>query len=132
VGQQVPRWHLPDEADPAAPEGGQRGLGELGEVVPVDQDAAGRRPLEAAEDRQQRGLARAGRPQQRHRLAAVDGQVDPLQRDHLAPGQPVDVEELVAGDQALAGAGAALGQPALGPVSRGGHRASSRSSSGLA
>src|SRR4030095_5122096 len=47
-----------------------------------------------AQDRQQRGLARAVRPQQPEDGAALDGQRDSAQRDGLAPAQPARTERL--------------------------------------
>ena len=50
------------------------------DVVAVDRDAAARRPHDAAHDVDEGGLARAIGAEQREDLAAVDGEIDGLQR----------------------------------------------------
>ena len=60
----------------------------------VDQHAAGGLADEARDDAQQGGLAAAGRAEQRHDLARLDGERDAVdgQRLAVADGQVVDVE----------------------------------------
>ena len=45
-------------------------------VIAVEQDLPLVRPFQAGDDPQQRGLARAGRPEQRNEFAGLDLQVD--------------------------------------------------------
>ncbi|MOA07159.1 hypothetical protein D3C78_1268420 [compost metagenome] len=52
----------------------------LGDVLAVEHDAAHVRGFQAGDDPQQGGLAAAGRAEQRHQLAAVDIQVDLVER----------------------------------------------------
>ncbi len=56
---------LLDEGDPP----GDRAAADRGDVAPVERDAAGMRPLQAGEKPQERGLARAVRPEQAEHLA---------------------------------------------------------------
>ena len=55
-----------------------------GDVLAVEQDAPLVRPLEAGKHAKQRGLAAAGRPEQREELAFVDVEREPVDRDHVA------------------------------------------------
>jgi hypothetical protein len=48
--------------------------------MPVDQDRPGAGRDDAADDRDQRGLARAIRPEQREDLAALDFEIDVIER----------------------------------------------------
>ena len=74
---------LEDEADElrAAAPRARRRVRPAG-VDPVDQVGAGARAIEAAEDVQERGLARPGRADDRHPVAGVDREVDAAQRLH--------------------------------------------------
>ena len=49
-------------------------------VLAVERHLAGIRPVEAGDDPQQRGLARAGRPEQRQQFALGDLEVDIVER----------------------------------------------------
>jgi hypothetical protein len=60
---------LKDESDPRAAELGEQARIERERVDPVKRDGAARRPVERAEDVEQRALARAARPDDRQRLA---------------------------------------------------------------
>ena len=73
---------LEHEADAARAQGGALLVAEAAGVDAVDAVGARRRPVEAAEDVQERGLARARRPDDRQPVAAVDGQVDAAQGLH--------------------------------------------------
>ena len=63
---------LEDEAEPAGAEPGQRGVGEPGDLLAADPDAAAGRPFQRARHVQQRGLARAGRADDRDPFAGPD------------------------------------------------------------
>jgi hypothetical protein len=56
----------------------------VGDVLVAEQDAAAVGEIQARDQAQQRGLARAGRSQQRDQLAGADVEVDPLQGGKLA------------------------------------------------
>ncbi len=74
---------LEHEADVLAPELGQV-LGILArDRIAADANGAFGRRQHAAEDGQQRGLAAAGRPHQQRQLAALERQVDALERADL-------------------------------------------------
>ena len=73
---------LEDEADAVPPQPGQRPLAQLVDALPGQPDLPGRGPVQAAEQVQQGGLPAAARPHHRHRLAAGDVQVDPVDRAH--------------------------------------------------
>ena len=49
-------------------------------IFAVERNLAGIRPVEPRDDPQQRGLARARRPQQRQQFAVGDLQVDAVER----------------------------------------------------
>ena len=74
--RQVPeeRVVLEDEADATALRGLARGV----DAVEVHATLLGR--LQAADDAQQRRLARSGRPQQRDQLAGLHGEIDAIER----------------------------------------------------
>ena len=75
---------LEDEADAALADAVVGGV----RAVEVDRARIGR--LEAGDDAQQRGLARARRPEQRDQLAGVDVQIDVVDRGEGAEA-PADV-----------------------------------------
>jgi hypothetical protein len=56
----------------------------LRHVGPVEHDPPARRPLEARDHPQRRGLAAAGRADQREELARRHMHVDPVDRDRIA------------------------------------------------
>src|SRR5262249_26477480 len=66
---------LEDDADLGA----VIGEANLREVPAVDQDRAGRRPVEGGDEADDRALARTGRPDQRGRRAGPGGEGDPLE-----------------------------------------------------
>ena len=70
---------LEHEAEAHGPDPGQRGVGQRGHVVADQPHPARRRPVERAHDVQQRRLARARRPDDRHVVARLDGEVDAVQ-----------------------------------------------------
>jgi hypothetical protein len=79
VGHVVQRRHpgrevelLEHEADAPRPQGGQLGVGQPGDVVPVDGDGARGGPVKRAEDVEHRRLARAGRPDDCDELTPAD------------------------------------------------------------
>ena len=59
--------------------GQERVLPEPADIDPVEQDPPGGDVVEARHEVDQRRFSRAGRPQEGHGLARLDGQVDPLQ-----------------------------------------------------
>ena len=70
---------LEDEADvPRAPRG-QGGLVEARDLPAVNDDAAARRPIDAGDEVQQCGLARARRPHEREEVAARNVEGDAVQ-----------------------------------------------------
>src|SRR5262249_29272284 len=76
------------EADPVAPEPGEIfGAGAIGRDAADGDRSVGRRQ-HAAEDRQQRRLAAAGRPHQQRQFPPVQRQVDRLQRLDLRSPLP--------------------------------------------
>src|SRR3546814_8317075 len=76
---------LVDEADALAPRHGAGGLAHAAAILAADDDTAVARPFQQAGNVQQRRLARAGRAEQGHDLAALYGKVDAAQHlDALA------------------------------------------------
>ena len=71
---------LEDEADAAIAQLGATVRVEAPHVDAVEQVGAGGGPIEAAEDVEQRRLAGARRPHDRHQLAGADGEGDAPQR----------------------------------------------------
>ena len=66
--------------------------------VPGQQVLAVGRPVEAAQDVHHRGLARAGRPDDRHELAGMDLEADVDEGRDLHPAHRVDPADLVERD----------------------------------
>ena len=77
VGDEV--VHLENVAQMAAAVQGQGLFVHVGHAFAVDEDVAGIGAVDAAQDVEQRGLARAGRPQQHAEFAFFNGKVDALQ-----------------------------------------------------
>ena len=75
---------LVDEADMRAPEQRAVALGQSGQIDARDGHGTGIRRIDAADQVQQRRLARAAPAPQGHGLAARDVQVDPVEHDVLA------------------------------------------------
>ena len=73
---------LEDERDGAAAQQHPLALAHRGDVAPGDVHAAAGRAVQAADDVEQRGLARAGPPAQRDQLARADRERDAAQRVH--------------------------------------------------
>jgi hypothetical protein len=71
---------LEHEADRGGAQGRQVTVAQPRDVVAQDAHDAGGRPVERAGEMQQRGLAGAGRPDDRGELAGADGEVRPAQR----------------------------------------------------
>src|SRR6185312_9092545 len=65
---------------------------QVGDVARADEDAPARRPHEARDRAQRRGLARSRRPDQRDDLAGLDGERQRLEDDLLAVGDADIVE----------------------------------------
>ena len=92
VGQQVEL--LKHEADGASCAGwcGRRRSG--CEILPGHAHLAGGRRRESADDVEQRGFARAGRPHDGQELAALDVQIDAAQRRHVDFAHAVDLAQI--------------------------------------
>jgi hypothetical protein len=65
------------------------------QVLTEDADRPGRREVETRQDAQERGLARAARPEHGQDLALLHVQGQPLQRRRVALGRRVDEEEVL-------------------------------------
>ena len=81
AGQQVEA--LKDETKPFTSQLRELGLAELRHVDTLEGVATAGRPIEAAEDRHQGGLARSGRPHDGDKLAALDDEVHPAKGVHV-------------------------------------------------
>jgi len=81
-GQQVEE--LKDEPDLVAPNPGQAVIVKAVEALAVDFNPARRRPVERTDEVEQCGFSRAGRPDNRHHLAAFDAEVNRVERNHIA------------------------------------------------
>ncbi len=90
---------LEDEPDRPAPDPGEVVVVELLDRRPVEDVAAGGRPVEAADDVHQGRLARARRPDDRHELAVVDDQVDAVEGPDVDPAGLVDPADPGEGDE---------------------------------
>ena len=71
-----------DKADDLAPVA--RGVGEPGDVLAVDNDLARVRPVERADEVEERALARAGRTGDGDELARVEVEREPVERCDVA------------------------------------------------
>src|ERR671915_370367 len=76
---------LKDEADRAVAQLGQLAVGQLGDVATVDQHRPRCRPVEAAEQVHERGLARPGGPYDRDELPRGDAHAYAAQGGDLNP-----------------------------------------------
>ena len=75
---------LEDESDLVAAQVREGAFGELVEALPRDGQLAGARPVEPADQVEQRRFAAAARTHHRHGLAAIDVEVDRVERAHQA------------------------------------------------
>ena len=73
---------LEHEADPGGPQGGQFSVRELGDIEAGDPNMARARPVQAAHEVQERGLARARGSDDADQLALSDGEGDTPQGGH--------------------------------------------------
>src|SRR2546426_10478140 len=73
---------LEDEAHLAIAEARQLRLGPREHVLAAEEDAAGSRPVERAEQVEQRALADAGLPDDRDALAGLDLEAEPFEHRH--------------------------------------------------
>ena len=90
---------LEHEPDLSIADARQRLLGEMGNVVLVEEIAPGRQGVEASEEVHEGGLARARRSHHRHKLADLDRYTHlPEGVDHVRP-QPVVFDEPLGLDQ---------------------------------
>src|SRR6185437_10137223 len=93
---------LEDEAQLAATDGRQLGLGQRADIGAVEQVAAGGWPVQAAQDGHQRGLARSRRADNGDELAALYFQVHAAQRQNVDIPGAVGARDIVYGDEGLA------------------------------
>src|SRR5207253_11140363 len=89
---------LEDEPDLLVPDPGELVIAEHGDVGVIEDVAAGRRYVEAAEDVHQRRFARDARDHDGNELAAPDMQVDTLKGRHFDPAHPVGLGDPLEGD----------------------------------
>ena len=75
---------LEDDADVPSAEPGETVLVQRGEVVSGHRDLPAGRPLEPADDHEERGLPRTGGPHDAHRLPGREFEVDAAQDLHRA------------------------------------------------
>ena len=78
---------LKDEAQPVAPERGERAVRDRSHVLAVQQDAAVGRAVERGEQGEQRGLAAAAFAHHGDKFALRHPEADPAQRGHPAPAE---------------------------------------------
>ena len=106
VGQEVAGGALQHGRDLARADPGEVALAHPGDLLVAEEDLAGAGLLDAAEQREQRRLARAAGAQERDALARADGQVDAAQRDDVVPAEGlVEVDDTLAADAESPGAG---------------------------
>ena len=113
---------LEDEADRLVAEVRQLVVGEAGDVLPLQQVAAGGGAVEAAEQVHQRRLARARGPHDGDELALRDLERDAAERRQLDVAHPVDLGDVLQLDQG--GLGHLV--PPLEPAAHGGGHAAGR------
>ena len=75
---------LKDKTQPVAAERGQRAVGDCGEVLALEQDAAVGRPVERCEQGEQRGLAAAALAHDRDEFTLCHPKTYPAQRGYAA------------------------------------------------
>src|SRR5262249_4494624 len=116
---------LEDEAETLAADAGQLRLAGARHIEPVEEVLAARRPIEAAENRHQRRLARSRRADDRDQLAALDGERDAAQRvdvdaaDVIGAHGAADVDDRVSHVRTAGGApGSVPAAPARPPIAR--------------
>ena len=93
VGQQVARGALQHQPDLGGAELVELLLGHLRQLALADADPPGARPQQAAEEGEQRRLARAGRAEQADHLPGADGEVDTRERRDVVALGAVDVHQ---------------------------------------
>ena len=96
---------LEDEADMRGAPRREVRIAEMRDVDAVDDDAAAGGLVDARDEVQQRALAGAGRPHQRHEVAARDVEVEAEQDRHRLLAADVDLLQVADGDQRQRGAG---------------------------
>src|SRR5690606_8177096 len=84
---------LKDEPDVPAPIERELALRGSGKLLAAEQQPAGGRPVEAAEDVEQRRFAAARRAEEHDELALRDSEVDAAQRMHGARAAAVDLRQ---------------------------------------
>jgi hypothetical protein len=85
---------LVQEAEPLRAEGGRSARAEAHHIHSERPRDAGRRPVEARGDAQQRALARSARTEHDAALALLDRQRHPLQRDGARGAVGMDAEDI--------------------------------------
>jgi hypothetical protein len=91
---------LEDERHGVAPQAHPRAFGHGGDVLPADPHAAAVRRVQPADDVEQRGLAGAGPPAQRHQLPLADAERDAAQRLRGGRALPVGTGHVLDGHHA--------------------------------
>ena len=84
---------LEHEADVLAAIAGQLALVGADQVVVAEDDLAGGRRVEPAEDVEQRRLAAAGRAEQHDKFAFANVEIDRAQRMHLDFARPINLRQ---------------------------------------
>ena len=72
----------------------KRGAGKRGNILAVDDDAAGGRTLQKIDAADERALARAGQADNPENFAVLYGEIDVLQRFHIAGGGGIGFTQL--------------------------------------
>ena len=94
VGDQVPGGSLPHEPHALGAIRRERVVAQEPQVLSVHVHDAGGGAVQATQEVQDRGLARAARPDDRQELAAGDVQVDAAERDDAGVADPVHLEDV--------------------------------------
>ena len=106
VGQQVAGGALEHRGDLARADPGEVALTHPRHLLLAEEDPARAGALDAAEQRQQRRLARAAGAEEGHALAGADGEVDAAQGDDVVPAEGlVEVDDALAPDAEASRAG---------------------------
>ncbi len=101
IGDQVACALLPDKAHLLAPVAVELRVTHAQEVVAIHAHAPRRRAIQPTQDVHERRLAAARSTDDRHQLAALDGQVQLAQRHLLQPGNLIDFDQPVTDDKWL-------------------------------
>ena len=83
AGQEIEK--LKDEAELVSSHLREPVIWQPVEPLPVERDRAGGRPIEAADEVEQRRFSGSGRPDDRHQLPLRDVKIDAVERGDAAP-----------------------------------------------